>query len=221
MDKLILYGNGRIAKIIYQFLKSDFDVVAFTVDKDLIEDTVIEDLPVIAFEEIQDKYPPSLFSMLITVGYVGMNAIRAQKYQQAKKKGYSFITYTHPSVQKHDSVVLGENNVILDHVSIQPYAKIGNSNFIWSNAVVAHGCTVEDNCWITSGVSIAGDTVIRSKVFLGINATIGHNITIEDETFIGANCLVTRSTNPKEVYISRDAEKYRLDSQRFLQFSGV
>jgi acetyltransferase-like isoleucine patch superfamily enzyme len=56
---------------------------------------------------------------------------------------------------------------------------------------------------------------------LGINSTIGHNVTIEDENFIGANTLVTKSTEEKEVFISKEGEKFRLDSRRFLQFTGV
>jgi len=221
MDKLIIYGNGRIARIIYQFLKNHFDVTAFTVDEKLIEENSIEGLPLIPFEDIQEKYSADSYKMLIAVGYIQLNALRAQKYQEAKLKGYSFINYIHPSVELHDSVKLGENNVILDHATIHPYARIGNSNIVWSNAVIAHGCTVENNCWITSGVTVAGDSTVRSNTFLGVNATVGHNITIEEENFIGANCLVSRSTKPKELYGSRDSEKHRLDSQRFMQFTGV
>ena len=87
--------------------------------------------------------------------------------------------------------------------------------------MIAHHCRVEDNCWITSGVTISGITIIRSNVFLGVNASIGHEITIEKGSFIGANTLVSKNTKEKEVFISRDGEKFRLDSERFLQFSEL
>lgn len=221
MEKVIIYGNGRIAKIIYQFLKKEFEVVAFTVDKDCINDETIESLPLIPFDEIENIYSPSKHKMIIAVGYLKMNQVRASKYDEAKNKGYSFINYIHSSVEMHDNIVIGDNNIILDHATIQPYSKIGSSNFIWSNAVVAHGSEVGDTNWITSGVVISGDSTIKSNCFLGVNATIGHNVIIEDENFIGANTLVTKSTQQKEVYVSRDGEKFRLDSQRFLQFTGV
>jgi sugar O-acyltransferase (sialic acid O-acetyltransferase NeuD family) len=221
MEKVIIFGNGRIAKIIYQFVKKHFKVVSFTVDKKYIEKNNVENLPLIPFEDIQNKYRPDEYKMLIAVGYVQMNTIREQKYQEAKEKGYGFINYIHPSVEMHDNVKIGDNNVILDHATIQPYVTMGNSNFVWSNAVVAHGSIVEDTNWITSGVVVSGDATIKSKCFLGVNATIGHNVIIEDENFIGANTLVTKNTNEKEVFISKDGEKFRLDSQRFLQFAGV
>jgi len=221
LEKLIIYGNGRIAKILYQFAKKQYDVVAFTVDKDFIEEDTIEGLPLVAFENIESEYAVDEYKMIIAVGYIQMNNIREKKYLEAKEKGYKFINYIHQSVDVHDNILLGENNIILDHVTLQPYVEIGNSNFIWSNSVVAHGSKVKDTNWITSGVVISGDSTICSKCFLGVNSTIGHNITIEDENFIGANTLITKNTQPKEVFISKEGEKFRLDSQRFLQFTGV
>ena len=221
MENLVIYGNGRIAKIVYQYAKEQFNVVAFTVDGDFIQESYVEGLPVLPFADIDNSHPPAEHKMLVAVGYVGLNSIREQKYDEAKGRGYQFVNYIHPSVDLHASTSIGENNIILDHVSVQPYATVGNSNFIWSNAVVAHGCAVRDNCWITSGVTIAGDSCIGSNVFIGINATVGHNISIADHTFIGANCLISRDSKEKEVYVSRDSQVHRLDSPRFMEFSGV
>ena len=41
------------------------------------------------------------------------------------------------------------------------------------------------------------------------------------ETFIGANTLITKNTSEKEVFISKDGEKFRLDTERFLKFTGI
>lgn len=221
MPSLLIYGNGRIAKILFQYLKNNSNVAAFTVDHQVIGDTAIENLPVIPFETVQDQYPTAAHKMIIAVGYAEMNKIRETKYIEAKEKGYEFINYIHPSVELHENVVIGENNVVLEHATLQPYSRLGNSNFIWSNAVVGHGSTVADNCWITSGAVVAGDAVISSNCFLGINATIGHNVNLGYENFVGANALISKSTNEKEAFASREAEKMRLDSQRFLKFSGV
>ncbi len=205
-------------------MKIEFDVVCFTVQGDLIESSEIQECnstPLIPFETIEKVYDPSKYKMLIAVGYLQMNAVRRLKFLQAKSKGYALANYVHPSVDLHDNVALGEGNIILDQVSLQPYAKLGNNNFLWSNAVIAHGCEIENDCWITSGVTIAGDTAVKSGCFLGINCTIGHRISIGEQTFIGANTLITKSTDSKSVYVSRGAERHRLDSDRFLEFSGV
>lgn len=221
MANVIIFGAGGIARILYSFLKKQHNVVAFTADRNTMSDVTLFDIPVIPFDEIQHHFPPEDHHMLIALGYQKMNKLREEKYEEAKIKGYKFINYIHPSVEWHDTNEIGENNIVLDHVSIQPFVKIGNNNFIWSSAVIAHDCTIEDNCWITSGVTIAGSTVIKSYVFLGVNATIGHRVTIERENFIGAHTLISKNTKEKEVYVSRDGEKFKLDSERFLQFTGV
>ena len=221
LKKLIIYGNGRIAKIVYQYVKRDRHVVAFTVDKELIDEQEIEGLPIIGFDSIEKIYPPSEYEMLICVGYLQMNHIRFKKYTESKAKGYDFANFIHSSVELHDNIIMGSNNIILDHVTLQPYVKLGHSNFIWSNSVIAHGTTIGNANWVTSGVVISGDATIKSNCFLGINASIGHNITLENETFVGANTLLTKNSDVGEVFITRDGEKFRLDSQRFLKFSAV
>lgn len=221
MENLIIYGNGRIAKIVYHYLRNNYNVVGFTVEKDFIKDTEIESLPLVAFEEVESIFSPLSHKMIVLVGYIEMNEIRTSKYLEGKNKGYKFVNYIHPSVARFSNVVIGENNVVLDHVSLQPFSQLGNSNFLWSNCVVAHGSNVGDGNWITSGVVISGDATLGSNCFLGVNSTIGHNVKIGNSCFVGANTLISKNINDDEVHISRDGEKYRLDSKRFLKFAGV
>ena len=222
MEKIIIYGNGKMAAILYQFMKHSHDVMAFSVDEKLmIDKRTFSGLPLVAFEKVEKLFDVSKFKMIIAVGYKDMNNLRVQKYNEAKQKGYNFINYIHPSVALHDDLVIGDNNVLLDHVSIQPGASLGHSNYFWSNSVLAHGASVEDGNWIASGVVISGDSRVGSRTFLGVNASIGHNITIGDECFIGANALVTKKADSRSVWIDRESEKLRLDSNRFLVFAGV
>ncbi len=221
MKDLIIFGTGKIAQVAYYFLRNKNNIAAFTVDRNIMADKTLFNIPIIPFDAIQDLYPPEQYKMFVSVGYQRMNKLREEKYNEAKQKGYDFVNYIHPSVEWHENIEMGENNMIMDQVSIQPFVKIGNNNFFWSNSVVAHMSCVEDNCWITSGATIAGGSTIKSNAFIGVNAAIGNHITIERENFIGANTLISKNTKEKEVYISRDGEKYNLDSERFLQFSGV
>lgn len=218
--KLIIYGNGNMAQMIYQFVKYDFNVLAFTVDRAFINTAELCNLPLIPFDEIGQHYPPDQCSMLIAVGYVDMNSIREQKYIEGKYKGYGFINYIHPTVVMHDCIDIGENNIILDHASTHPYTKIGNGNFISSNSNIGHGCSIGDNNWVNAGVSVAGESVIENKVFLGVNSAVGHGLVVKSKTFVGACTQINRNTEPGGVYLSGGGEKHRLGSVAFLKFSG-
>lgn len=222
MEKIVIYGNGKMAAILYQFMRYNYEVVGFTVDEEVMNNQkTYSGLPLVSFDAVEKHFGVDDHKMIIAIGYINMNNLRVQKYSEARQKGYKFANYIHPSVMIHDDLIIGENNVIFDHVSLQPGASLGHSNYFWSNSVLAHGASVEDGNWVASGVVISGDTKIGSRTFLGVNATIGHNISIGDECFIGANALITKQTDAKSVWISRESEKFRLDSKRFLSFSGV
>lgn len=215
---VVIYGNGQIARMLFHFMRPSHRVVAFTVSRDLITDTGYAGLPIVPFEEIESFYPPASCAMIIAVGFVQMNRVRAACYAEAKGRGYRFINYIHPSVVIHDNLELGENNVLLDHVSVHPGTSIGNSTFICSNTNIGHGCRIDDNCWINAGVAIAGETTIGANTFIGINAAIGNNLRVAESCYIGASTLITRNTAPEEVYVSASGERFPLPSDRFLKF---
>ncbi|KZZ37146.1 MULTISPECIES: acetyltransferase [unclassified Oleiphilus] len=219
--KLIIYGNGHMAKMIFQFVKTEFEVVAFTVDRQCIAEPNLCGLPLVPFDEIEQSFSTKDCFMLIAVGYVQMNQIRENKYLEAKDKGYKFINYIHPSVVIHDEISIGVNNIILDHASVHPYCVIGNGNFISSNSNIGHGCSLGDNNWMNAGVSIGGETKVEDKVFFGINSAVGHGIVIKAESFIGGHALISRDTDIGGVYLAASADKHRLGSQAFLKFSSA
>lgn len=218
---IIIYGNGHMAKMLFHFMKTNHQIACFTVDDHCINSDTFESLPIIPFSHIKDAFPPSQHDMIISVGFSEMNKLRKRKYLDVLDKGYKLINYIHPSVVIHDSNMLGHNNIILDHASIHPNTTIGNGNFISSNTNVGHGCTIGNFCWINAGVCVGGESHIGSQSFLGMNATIGQGITIANESFIGANTLLSHDTVYKDVYLSENGVKHRLDSEHFLKFSSA
>ena len=216
--KLIIYGNGKMASLFLFFASTEFEVVAFTVDQELMIAPTLESLPVIPFHEIANRFPPKNHTMITAVGYVEMNQVRRQKHLEAKAMGYRFSSYVHPSVVRHANVEIGANTVVLDHVAIHPYTSLGEGVFVCSNASFGHGCHLEDYCWVNSGVSVGGETTVGRGSFLGINATLADNIHLGEHCYVGANTLVTGNTQANEVLISASAEKFPLDSTAFLRF---
>ncbi len=52
-------------------------------------------------------------------------------------------------------------------------------------------------------------------------AIVGNEVTIGAESFLGAGVLVTKCCEAKSVFVTRDTEKFRLDSDRFLKISKM
>jgi sugar O-acyltransferase (sialic acid O-acetyltransferase NeuD family) len=176
---------------------------------------------VIPFEEVLDRYPPNEFKMFVAVGYQDLNRFRAQKYAEAKSKGYELINYVSSRASNVSKIEVGDNCFVLDNAVLQPCSKMGNNVFFWNSNHLGHHATVEDHCYIAGQVVISGAAVVESYCFLGVNATIGHEIRVGSESFIGAGALVTKNAAPKSVYIVPDTQKFRLDSDSFLRLTKM
>jgi len=223
MSKVVIFGSGKIAAQAYYYLTNDspHDVAAFSVDSTYLTKKELFGRPVIPFEEVTERYPPDDFKMFVAVGYQQLNKLRARKYDEGKAKGYELISYVCSRASNFGNSEIGDNCFVLEHAVIQPCSKIGNDVFIWSGNHIGHHARVMDHCYIEGQAVISGSTTIEPYCFIGVNATIGHEITIGRESFIGAGALITKSVEPRSVYIAPDTPKYRLDSDSFLRITKM
>ena len=223
MAKVVIFGAGKIADEAYFYLKNDspYEIVAFTVDGQYLTDTQKLGLPVVPFEDVENKYPPSEFQMFVAVGYQDLNRFRAQKYNEAKQKGYRLASYVSSRASNVGEVEVGDNCFVLEFAVIQPGATVGSNVFIWSGNHVGHHASVGDHCYIAGNVVISGSTKVEPYCFIGVSAILGHEITIGRESFIGAGSLITKNVEPKSVYITGDTPKFRLDSDSFLRLTKM
>src|SRR6476659_8724840 len=111
MSKVIIFGAGKIADEAYFYLTNDspHEIVAFTVDAAYLTMTEKLGLPVVPLEEISDKYPPGDYKMFVAVGYQDLNRFRAQKYAEAKAKGYELVSYVSSRASNFGKVEIGDN----------------------------------------------------------------------------------------------------------------
>lgn len=223
MSKVVIFGAGKIADEAYFYLTNDspHEIVGFTVDGAYITEKEKLGLPLVPFEKVQDKYPPGDFKMFVAVGYQNLNKFRAQKYGEAKTKGYELISYISSRASNFGRVEVGDNCFVLEFAVIQPCSKVGSNIFIWSGNHIGHHASVGDHCYIAGNVVISGGTVIEPYCFIGVSATLGHEIKIGRESFIGAGSLITKKVEPRSVYITQDTPKFRLDSSSFLRITKM
>ena len=190
---------------------------AFSTDLRYIERDTFHDLPVVAFENVEQRFPPDQYKFLVLLGYQGMNGLRAEKYLAAKAKGYSFVSYVNSQFYRAEDLSIGENCFILDNQSISLDVKIGNNVVMWSSNHVGDLSTIGDHSWLASHVTVAAEVNVRSYCFLGIGATVGNKLTLGQRTFVGANALVVSNTEENSVHVSPASEPIDLDSRAFMR----
>jgi len=211
MAKLVIFGIGDIAQIAKYYFETDseHEVVAFTVDKKYIDSTEFEGLPVIPFDEILVKYPPSEYKMFIALSYAKLNKVREEKYYEAKKMGYELVSYVSSKCSYLAQFKHGDNCFIFEDNTIQPFVQIGNNVTLWSGNHIGHHSVIHDHNFISSHVVVSGHCVINSNSFIGVNSTLGHKVELGKENIIGAGSIITKSTGFGEVYVP--ARSVKLD----------
>lgn len=221
--KLIIFGNKKLAELacFYFTNDSEYEVEAFCVDSDYIKEERFMNLPVIPFEKIEDKYPPSDFDMFVAIGYKKQNKIRADKYHEVKNKGYKLATYVCSKSVVWPGVKIGENCFILENQILQPDVVVGNDVVIWGNSHFGHNTVISDHCWISPHAAVCGGVHIGEYSFLGTNITIRDNLKIGKECVVGAGSLVLHDIKDKEVFIGKVCEKYPLDSEQFGKMMNI
>ncbi|OFW87466.1 MAG: transferase [Alphaproteobacteria bacterium RIFCSPHIGHO2_02_FULL_46_13] len=220
MAKVILWGTGQIAEVVYHYLTTDTDheICAFCVDREYIKEPVFKGLPVVAFEDITDTYSPAEYKMAIPIGYKSINKHREQKYLDAKAKGYEFITYI-SSKTSCDAETVGENTFIFEGNFIQPFVQIGNNVIIWATGGIGHHAVIEDHCFLASP-KISGATRIGRNSFLGTNATIGDNLTIGSHCIIGAAAVVLKDVPAGSVLATKQTKALEMTSYELEDILG-
>jgi sugar O-acyltransferase (sialic acid O-acetyltransferase NeuD family) len=207
-QKIVIYGGGTFAKLmLYHFSHdSDYEVVAFCLDKQYISADYFCDLPVLAFESIENDYPATDFPMFVAIGYSNMRN-RSIMFHKAKDKGYALINFISRKAITRDDLVIGENNVIFSSSDAEPGVTIGNNNIFWTRSILGHGVKVGHHNYFSGGAGLGGNCVIGDYCFMGNAALMINGITIADETFLVAGAVILRDSEPATKYHGNPARR--------------
>ena len=219
----VIFGAGKIAEVVHTHVFSDpsISIAGFTCDRAFMTGQTFRHLPLVAFEEVEIRFPPEKFAMLVAVGYQDLNGVRAERCRQSRDKGYRLMSWMSPNAHVAPDCVIGTNCVVMDGAIVQPGARLGDNVFVWGGAVVGHHATVGDHCWLASNCTISSTVAVEPSCFIGVNAAIGHGITVGERSLIGAGAIITHSTAPGGVYVPGDTERLRLSSERFLKIARL
>jgi sugar O-acyltransferase (sialic acid O-acetyltransferase NeuD family) len=216
MKKLVIFGAGDIAALAHYYFNhdSEYDVVAFSVDRPFVVADKFCGLPVVPFDELLIKFPSAEFELFVALSYSKLNSLRKEKYFAAKSQGYRIASYVSSRATVLNEGRIGENCFILEDNTIQPFVDIGHNVTLWSGNHVGHHSTIEDHCFIASHVVISGGVVVGEQSFIGVNATLRDHIKVGARCVIGAGVVLLDDAAPEGVYMASATERSRVPSSR-------
>src|SRR5438105_4811544 len=164
---VIVFGVGQLAAVASFYLTHDSPhrVVAFTVDEAWLKEELFQGLPVVPFEQVERSYDPSSYKMLLPISYRRVNRVRAERYFEAKRKGYELISYVSSKATVWPGLVVGDNCMVLENNVIQPFVSIGNDVILWSGNHIGHHTTIQDHCFVASQVVVSGSVDVGPYCF--------------------------------------------------------
>jgi sugar O-acyltransferase (sialic acid O-acetyltransferase NeuD family) len=213
---VVIFGLGELAQLAHYYFTHDSPrtVAAFTVDRAFLPETTWTDLPVVAFEDLEDNYPPGEYDLFIAIGYVRLNQARTEKYQEGKARGYQMATYVSSRATCYPDLVLGDNCLIMEGNQIQPFATIGNNVVIWSSSFIGHHVEIGDNCFIAAHAVISGKVRVGANCFIGVSATVREKIELAKDTIVGAGALIMHSTEENTSYLGTASKNSGIPSHK-------
>ena len=200
---LILLGDSAFAEVAYEYFThdSDYEVVAFSVERPYLRREEVFGLPVVPFDELPARYPAADHSFFAALVYTQGNALRTRLYQAAKAMGYGPASYVSPHAFVWRNVEVGEHCFIFENNVVQPFVKLGANVILWSGNHIGHHSTVADHCFFASHVVVSGFVDIGHSCFLGVNTTIANNVKIGDRCTLGAGALILGDVEDGETVV--------------------
>ncbi len=216
MSRVLIFGQRDYAQQAHYYLTHDspHEVVAFSVTADQCGSDSVFGLPLVPFEDVENRYPPGDFDFFVPMSGRSINRLRARFYGEAKAKGYALISYVSSRAMLcHNEV--GENCFILENSNIQPFTRIGDNVTIWCHSHLGHHGHVGDHTWIGSGVVVSGHCEIGNHCYLASGSLLDANLTLAQGTLVGHAAVLTRDTEDWSIYTGNPARKRKVDSRRF------
>jgi sugar O-acyltransferase (sialic acid O-acetyltransferase NeuD family) len=213
---VVIFGTGPIAELAEFYFREDAgrNVAGFTVDAAYREADHFLGLPLVAFEELEARFPPTEFDLFVALAYTELNKLRRKRVDAGVARGYDMAHYISSRATAFSTFVPAENQFILEDNTIQPFARIGRNVTLWSGNHIGHHSDIAEDCFIASHVVVSGGVSIGPRCFVGVNATIRDHVKIGADCVIGAGALVLADIPDNSVLSPGPTEISKVPSYR-------
>lgn len=217
--KLVIVGSSGFAEIAHEYFNedSDYEVVAFSVERSYLNKEELNGLPVVAFEELELKFDPATHEVYVAATYTQLNRLRTRLATSAKVKGYKLASYISSRAFVWRNVEVGEHCFIFEDNTIQPFVKVGNNVVLWSGNHIGHHSVIRDNCFISSHVCVSGFCDIGENSFIGVNATLANNVKLGKDNWIGPHVVIMKNTEIGFLFKTEQPEQSKVLTTRFFK----
>lgn len=113
------------------------------------------------------------------------------------------------------SVIIGDDNVISELVTIQrpldegEATVVGNNNIIMAHSHLGHQVVIGDNCEICTGVILGGYCVIKNGARIKLGSTVRNRKKIGENSIVGLGSSVVKDVDNNVIVMGNPAKYYK------------
>jgi sugar O-acyltransferase (sialic acid O-acetyltransferase NeuD family) len=218
-ENLVLIGDSAFAEVAYEYFEaySSYRVVAFAVEREFLSRESLFGLPVVALEDIAERYPPATHHAHVAVVYTQLNRLRARLVAVVSGMGYQLASFISPHAFVAPSACLGSHCFVFENNVIQSFVKIGDNVVLWSGNHIGHHTRLGNNVFVSSHVVMSGFCEVGDNCFFGVNAAIANNLRIAADCWIGPGVVISRDTAGGELFRVPAQEAAKVSARRFFR----
>lgn len=219
IPKIVVYGTNNQAAALYMMIEKEkqANVEAFIMDREFRNCDKFMNLPVVNFDEIQEKYPPEDYEVCLSFGYKNMVHNRQEKFMKCKQKGYTIYTFISKNAIVYSGDI-GEGCNIYPGTVLAPFTKVGMGSFIESGCVVAHDTEIGDFNFVAPGAHFCGGIKTGNFCFFGGAVEIVNGCKIGNEVFVGAMGKVSKNLLSGEVILPSKSHGINKNSFEMMEY---
>lgn len=217
--RLVIVGDSAFAEIACEYFTRDsrYEVVGFAVEQAFLKQDTLLGLPVVALEDMAERFPPAAHEAYVAIVYTQLNRLRTRLMNAVRALGYPLASFVSSGAQVWPNVKMGEHCFIFEANVLQPFVTLGSNVVLWSGNHIGHHSVVRDNVFISSHVVISGFCDIGSNSFLGVNTAVANNVVMGKDCWIGPGVVISQDTKEGELYRSPASEVAKVSAPRFFR----
>lgn len=186
VQQILIYGSGGFAREVAWLVEQNRTAgqnilaVAFVDDNPILQDKIINDLPVMSFEQAIQLYPTAQFVIAI-----GSAPIRKKILDKIMQAGFDCASLIQCRVEYSRYVQVGEGSIICAGSILTTNVKLGRQVHINLDCTIGHDVVLHDFVTLAPGVHLSGNVILEQGVYIGTGANI-INGSVEQPLIIGA-----------------------------------
>lgn len=219
-QKIVIFGSGELAEVVLYYFENEQrrSVAGFVVDDEFVNETKFCGKSLVGISDLTQRFDPSEYDAFVATGYSEMNNFRASKCEQLRKLGFDLASYISDKAIVARNATYGDNCLVLEHNTVQPFSVIGNNVFLWSGNHIGHHASIGSNSFVSSHCVVSGGVKLGNNVFLGVNCAIADHVSVGDFSLISAGALVTSDVEEGSVVIASPSRIASIKSHQVPNF---